>query len=79
MQIGIKGVARKEQRKRSLSPRNPGKFAKDEEQPMPQPIMIDISRLLKFSLNFSKFVQTFANFSKITNINLIYNTVYVNN
>ena len=33
---------------------------------------------LKFSIKFSKFVQTLTNFSQITIINLIYNTVNLN-
>ena len=38
-------------------PRNPGKFAKDGEQPRPQPaIRIDSSRKLQFSFNFSKLI-----------------------
>ena len=38
----------------------PGKFAKDEKQPTPQPAMrIDIGRKFKFSLNFSNFYYNF--------------------
>ena len=41
-------------------PKNPGKFAKDGEQPTPQPaISIDSRRKFKFSLNFSQFLLKF--------------------
>ena len=53
------GVARGN--KGNSPPPKPGKFAKDEEQPTPQPAMrIDSSRKFKFSLNFSKYLLTFS-------------------
>ena len=49
----------------------PGKFATDEEQSTPQPAMrIDIRKIFKFSLNFSKFVLKFSlKLSKFSKIN----------
>ena len=58
--IGFSGVARGKGED-SPPPRNPGKFAKDGEQPWLHPaIRIDSSRKLPFSFNFSKFLLTFS-------------------
>ena len=45
----------------SPSPRNPEKFAKDGEQPTPQPAMrIDSRRKFKVSSNFPRFLLKFS-------------------